>query len=66
MEREAKAREQAEMAEQAKRDKDKVLKARVNNEARKAFIKGGLSEADAKTAVLLIAKGSIPSVTIKY
>lgn len=66
MEREAKAKEQAEAAEQAKRDKDKAHKARVNNAAREAFIQGGLSEADARTAVLLIAKGSIPSVSIKY
>lgn len=66
MEREAKAKAQAEAMEQEARERNKAHKASVNNAAREAFIAGGLSEADAKTAVMLIAKGSIPAVSIKY
>lgn len=66
MEREAQAKAQAEAAEQAKRDKDKALRARVNNAAVAAFVQGGLVEDAAKTAVTLIAKGMIPGITIKY
>ena len=66
MEREAQAKAQAEAAEQAKRDKDKALRARVNNAAVAAFVQAGLVEDVAKTAVTLIAKGMIPGITIKY
>lgn len=65
-EREAAEKIRQEAAEQAKRDKDKALKARVHSAAKEAFIVGGLSEENAKLAVSLIAKGTIPAVTIKY
>lgn len=66
MEREAQAKAQAEAAEQAKRDKDKALRARVNNAAVAAFVQAGLPEDVAKTTVTLIAKGMIPGISIKY
>lgn len=41
-------------------------KKKINNEAVKGFIDGGLSEEDAKTAVTLIAKGLIEHTKISY
>jgi hypothetical protein len=45
---------------------EKSLKADANNAAMEAFIAGGLSNADAKKVVILIAKGLIPNVGIYY
>ena len=56
----------AEIAEAAKREANKKHHAKINNEALAGFTAGGLSEADAKTAVELIAKGLIQNVSIRY
>lgn len=57
----------AEEAKEAKRrEADKAHKTAVNRAALDAFMKGGLSEECAKTAVTLIAKKAIPAVSITY
>lgn len=56
----------AEEAAQRKREADKQHKASINNAAMAAFIEHGLPEECAKQAVVLIAKGLIPAVLIKY
>jgi chromosome segregation ATPase len=60
---EARAREEAEAAA---REKDKKHKAAINNAALDAFIAGGMTEDAAKLAITLIAKRTIPNVTISY
>ena len=52
--------------ETAAREKDRSHKAAINKAALEAFIAGGLTAECAKTAVTLIAKKSIPAVTINY
>lgn len=53
-------------AETAKREADKQHRAKINNAAVLAFIAGGMTDADAKLAVTLIAKRQIPAVSISY
>ena len=65
-ERDHAAKLAAEKAEAAKREADKAHKAKINRAALEAFIAGGMSEETAKLAVSLIAKRSIPAVTISY
>ena len=56
----------AEIAEAAKREANKKHHAKINNDALNGFVAGGLSDADAKKAVELIAKGLIQNVSIRY
>lgn len=70
--REQELKEQAEKAErleaeeQRRREANKRHRAGINNAAKQAFMKGGLSEKDAETAVTLIAAKKIPNVTVAY
>ena len=57
---------QAEIAAAAKREANKKHQAKINNAAAAAFVAGGLSDDAAKIAVTLIAKQSIPNVSIYY
>lgn len=66
LKREAAAKDNKEAEELAKREADKKHRAAINNVAVAAFVKGGLSEAHAKTAIELIAKKSIPNIIINY
>lgn len=52
--------------EAAEREANVKHKKAINNDAMQGFIDGGLSEADAKTAVTLIAKGLIKHTKISY
>ena len=57
----------AEEAKEAKRrEADKAHKAAINSAALQAFVTGGMTEECAKLAVTLIAKKSIPAVSITY
>lgn len=56
----------AEAKEAERREKDKAHKAAVNRAALEALVDGGISEADAKTVITLIAKKAVPAVTISY
>jgi phage-related minor tail protein len=57
----------AELVRQEKlREADKAHKATINRAALAAFIAGGMPEACAKQAVMLIAQRKIPSVSISY
>jgi hypothetical protein len=64
------ARQQAAAAELVRQEKlreaDKAHKATINRAALAAFIAGGMPEACAKQAVMLIAQRKIPSVSISY
>ena len=71
---EAVAEEQRRVAAQAaadakeakRREADKAHKAAINSAALQAFVTGGMTEECAKLAVTLIAKKSIPAVSITY
>jgi len=66
-ERDKIAAEQARVAaEQARRDADVKHKKAINNAAADAFVDAGFMKADAINIITLIAKGSIPNVSIKY
>ncbi|MEG1281230.1 MAG: hypothetical protein RSD57_12355, partial [Comamonas sp.] len=62
----------AEAAEAKRRERDKAHKAHkahkasINRAALEAFVAGGMTEECAKLAVTLIAKKSIPAVSIAY
>lgn len=56
----------AEAAEAKRRERDKAHKAAVNRAALEAFMAGGMNEECARQAVTLIAKKSIPNVSITY
>ena len=58
--------ESAEAAEQAKRERNRAHKAKINSAALAAFVAGGMTEECAKMAVTLIASGKIPAVAIAY
>jgi len=61
------AEEAARIEREAKaREKDRAHKAAINKAALDAFVVGGLSAECAKEAVTLIAKKSIPGVSITY
>ena len=64
--REAEEQRQREVKEAEQREANKRHAAKINNEALAAFIAGGMPEECAKLAVTLIAKRSIPNVTISY
>lgn len=53
-------------AETKKREADRTHKAKINAAALNAFIVGGLTPECAKLAVTLIAKKTIPAITINY
>lgn len=66
-ERQRQADEQARIEAEAKdREKNKEHKAKINRAALEAFVAGGMPEDCAKQAVTLIAKRSIPNITISY
>lgn len=66
-ERQRIADEQASAEREAKaREADKTHRRAINRAALDAFMAGGMPEACAKQAIELIAKGSIPSITIRY
>lgn len=66
-ERQRIADEQASAEREAKaREADKAHRRAINRAALDAFIAGGMPEACAKQAIELIAKGEIPSITIRY
>lgn len=56
----------AEEAARKKREADIAHKAAINNAALAAFVENGLREECAKQAVILIARGVIPAVSIIY
>ena len=56
----------AEAAEAKRRERDKAHKAAINRAALEAFVQGGMTEECVKLAVTLIAKKSIPAVSIAY
>lgn len=60
------AKKRAEEEAKRKREEDIKHRKKINNEALKAFVDGGLSEDDAKQAVTLIASKNIPNVFISY
>lgn len=60
------AAQAAEAAEQAKRERNRAHKAKINSAALAAFVAGGMTEECAKLAVTLIASGKIPAVAIAY
>lgn len=63
---EAADKKAAEEAEQRRREADTQHRAKINRAAVAAFVAGGLTEEDSKKAVSLIAKKSIPAVSIAY
>lgn len=65
-ERKAKEAKRLEAEEAAKREADKKHRGAVNRAAAEALVAGGMSEDAAKLAVTLIAKKSVPRVTIAY
>lgn len=64
--RRAKAAADEILRQQQAREADKAHKAKINRAALDAFIAGGMPEACAKQAVILIAQRSIPNVSITY
>jgi len=64
--REAEELAEREHQEAKKREADKKHRALINNAAVDALVSGGVPEAEAKTAITLIAQQSIPNVSIRY
>jgi hypothetical protein len=64
--REAEEMAARETEEAAAREANKKHRGAINKAAADAFVKGGLSERDAKAAVTLIAQKTIPRVSISY
>lgn len=64
--RELEDQKRREAEETAKREADKTHKAKINRAAVAALVDGGIDEAAAKLVITLIAKKSIPHVTIAY
>lgn len=60
------AAQAAEAAEQAKRERNRAHRAKINSAALAAFVAGGMTEECAKMAVTLIATGKIPAIAIAY
>lgn len=57
---------EAAQAEQARRERNRAHKAKINSAALAAFVAGGMTEECAKMAVTLIESGKIPAVAIAY
>jgi colicin import membrane protein len=60
------AQAESEAKEAERRERDKAHKTAINRAALDAFVAGGMTEECAKQAVTLIAKKSIPAVSITY
>lgn len=61
------AQEQAEQAaETQRREADKAHRSAVNRAALDALVAGGMTEACAKQAITIIAKGLVPGISITY
>ena len=61
------AKQQAKNAEDAiKRENDRKHAGNINRAAVTAMVENGMSEEEAKKSVILIAKGLIPNISIKY
>lgn len=60
------AEQQREAEEEARRQADKQHQAAINRAAVKAMTNNGITEEVAKKVVILVAKGSIPAMTIIY
>ncbi|MDR6216221.1 hypothetical protein [Paracidovorax wautersii] len=60
------AQAEADAQEAKRREANKAHRQRINRAALDALVEGGLSEADAKTVITLIAKKAIPAVSITY
>lgn len=60
------AERRAEEDARAKREADRAHRASVNNAAVAALVAAGLSDEAAKTAVVAIARGDVPRVSISY
>lgn len=60
------AQAEADAQEAKRREADKAHRQRINRAALDALVDGGLSEADAKTVITLIAKKAVPAVSITY
>lgn len=60
------AAEKAAAEAEAKRKADTSHRAEINNGAVAALVEAGLSVDDAKKAVVAIAKGNVPNITIRY
>lgn len=58
--------ERREQEEAAKRQANKEHRATINRAALQAMVDGGMPEDCAKQAIILIAQGAVPSVTIQY
>lgn len=65
-ERERLAAIEAEKAEAARRSADIEHRKAVNNAAVKVLLEAGITEAQAKEVVTLIAQGAVPNVSIRY
>lgn len=64
--READEQKRREEEETRKREADKQHRAKINNAAMAALVQSGISESDAKLVVTMIAKGTVPGVSIRY
>lgn len=64
--REERERKEKDERDRETREADTIHRGGINKEALDAFVEGGLSASAAKKAVVLIASGSIPAVTIEY
>lgn len=62
----AEAQRQAEEDAKRKREEDQKHRKKINNEALKAFVDGGIDEETAKQVIRLIACREIPHVQINY
>lgn len=60
------AAQKAEADAVAARERDRAHRASVNNAAVSSLVAAGLTEMDARTAVVAIAKGNVPGVKISY
>ena len=66
LKREAEEAKKKEAEAAAKREANKKHKAKINNAAVAAFVKGGLTDEQGKLVVTLIASNAVPNVKISY
>jgi hypothetical protein len=64
--REAEERAIREEKEQREREANKAHRGRINSAAVAALVGNGIAEDVAKSVIVLIAKGSVPHVTVNY
>lgn len=60
------AKQRAENEARRKREENQRHRTKINNQAIKALVKGGVSNEQAQAVVTLIAAGDVPRVTINY